>query len=319
MKKLFLGVMFIFVANILTAESYPIKRGTPAVSLSSGAVSILGTVPTNVQNFPTDYPNANLFTLLGSTPAVKIMDGNFALNLTTEGVPSVSTKSGIPVFFKGSTGASAMPIVVASASDGISNALVGVISTSENWGFNGVTWDRLRTCSESAKGTLCVSVSSSSHISDYTRATSTLTAVVKTNTDNISTYTNNTSTIIADMNGRIFNVMNYTQNTSTVIAEMNGRINSILNYTSWLSSNTPSNETGTLITGSGVFHGIVVNTAGVGSSVVVYDNTSVAGKKLGTIYTATDGLNVFPDAEFSTGLTYITSGATPADITILWK
>jgi hypothetical protein len=95
--------------------------------------------------------------------------------------------------------------------------------------------------------------------------------------------------------------------------------NIVQTYSSFSSSNTPSNEVGTVLTGSGVLHGIVVNTIGVGSTITVYDNTTNSGKKLCTVATTSLVPLLLYDAAVTNGITYESTGATPADITILWR
>lgn len=65
------------------------------------------------------------------------------------------------------------------------------------------------------------------------------------------------------------------------------------------------------------FVGIVVNTAGVTSSVTVYDNTLCTGTKIGTFSTLVQG-SVLVGARAGTGICVTTAGGTPADITVLW-
>lgn len=69
---------------------------------------------------------------------------------------------------------------------------------------------------------------------------------------------------------------------------------------------------------SGVFTGISVNTVGVTSSVIVYNNTTCTGTKIGTYSTiAQVVLNV--NALATTGICVTTAGGTPADITVLYQ
>lgn len=69
---------------------------------------------------------------------------------------------------------------------------------------------------------------------------------------------------------------------------------------------------------AGVFAGIAVNTVGVTSSVVVYNNTTCTGTKIGTYSTVAQVvLNV--NALATTGICVTTAGGTPADITILYQ
>jgi hypothetical protein len=89
-------------------------------------------------------------------------------------------------------------------------------------------------------------------------------------------------------------------------------------YTVNDSSNTPSNEVGTIVTGSGIFVGVTINTAGVGSTVKVYDNTTNSGKTFCNIDTTSKGTTFYNVGAYI-GITYESAGATPADITILYK
>lgn len=67
----------------------------------------------------------------------------------------------------------------------------------------------------------------------------------------------------------------------------------------------------------GVLKGISINTGGAGSSVVIYNNTAGSGAKIGTFSTATQGV-ITLNAAASVGITAVTSGGTPADITIYY-
>ena len=71
-------------------------------------------------------------------------------------------------------------------------------------------------------------------------------------------------------------------------------------------------------TGAGSFAGLVVNTAGAGSSATVYDNSACSGTKIGTFSTAAQA-SLPVAARFATGLCVTTSGGTPADVTVLWR
>jgi hypothetical protein len=115
-------------------------------------------------------------------------------------------------------------------------------------------------------------------------------------------------------------VSNISSGSVSILGNVNTTVaNTVQTYSSWLSSNTPSDEVGTLVTGAGVFHGVSVNTGGTNSTVTIYDNTTNTGKKLGTINTVSAGTNVIPDAAYSIGLTYETASGGAADITILWR
>ena len=71
----------------------------------------------------------------------------------------------------------------------------------------------------------------------------------------------------------------------------------------------------------GVFLGLSVNTPQAGDTASVYDNTACSGTLIGTFSTAAIGV-ITPapgGVAFSTGLCVTTSGATPANVTVLYK
>lgn len=80
-----------------------------------------------------------------------------------------------------------------------------------------------------------------------------------------------------------------------------------------------TNATTTLKTGVGVLRAICVNTKGATSTVNVFDNTAGSGTLIATMdTTAGVGCSTF-NAAFVTGLTVVTAGGTPADITVLYR
>ena len=84
------------------------------------------------------------------------------------------------------------------------------------------------------------------------------------------------------------------------------------------SHNFAANNAGLqLKTGTGVAAGITVNTAGLTSSVTLYDGTSTAGVKLGTFSTLAVGSLQF-NMGFTAGLFAVVAGGTPADVTVSW-
>lgn len=85
------------------------------------------------------------------------------------------------------------------------------------------------------------------------------------------------------------------------------------------SATTISTATTTLVkSGAGVFASLNINTGGVGSSATVYDSLTGSGTVLGVFSTAAQA--VLPvNLAFSTGLTVVTSGGTPANITIAYR
>lgn len=84
-------------------------------------------------------------------------------------------------------------------------------------------------------------------------------------------------------------------------------------------ANVAANATTTHKTGAGVLHTLTINTKGVTSAVVIYDNTAGSGTKIATIDTTLDTVTLCFDCAFATGLTTVTTGGTPADITVTWR
>jgi hypothetical protein len=86
-----------------------------------------------------------------------------------------------------------------------------------------------------------------------------------------------------------------------------------------LSLNAAANTTGAQVkTGNGTLVALNVNTAGLTSTVTFYDGTSTAGRKLGGFSTLALGrleLNLL----FTTGLFWVITGGTPADITVSYR
>lgn len=79
-----------------------------------------------------------------------------------------------------------------------------------------------------------------------------------------------------------------------------------------------ANATTPIFAGPGIFHGITVGTPGVTSSAVIYDSTTGSGTVIATVDT-TSAVSLVFDAHLETGLTVVTAGGTPADITITYR
>lgn len=91
--------------------------------------------------------------------------------------------------------------------------------------------------------------------------------------------------------------------------------------TAGISTTNISASTNTQVkTGAGSLIGLTINTGEAGAQAVAYDGTSAAGRKLGTYSLSAQGVLEFPGGgiPFTTGLFVVTSGATPADITVTW-
>jgi hypothetical protein len=69
----------------------------------------------------------------------------------------------------------------------------------------------------------------------------------------------------------------------------------------------------------GTFVGLTVNTAGTGSTAVVYNNTTCTGATIGTFTTAAQVALPSINATATTGICVTTAGAGAANITVLWR
>lgn len=70
--------------------------------------------------------------------------------------------------------------------------------------------------------------------------------------------------------------------------------------------------------GAGIIDRIIVNTAGAGSTLTLYDNTAASGTKIGTFTTAAQA-SLTINCAFATGLTAVTASGTAADITVIYR
>lgn len=92
------------------------------------------------------------------------------------------------------------------------------------------------------------------------------------------------------------------------VAQVNG--NSYANIT--------TATTTTVKSGAGVLDKIVVNSAGSGSTITIYDNTAGSGTKIGTATGAAQTTLTY-NVHFSTGLTIVTASGSAADITVSYR
>lgn len=83
-------------------------------------------------------------------------------------------------------------------------------------------------------------------------------------------------------------------------------------------TNIPTSTTTVVKSGSGFLHTLGINTIGTTSTVTVYDNTAGSGTVIG-IYSSVATACFTLDCKFTTGLTVVTAGAAPANITVTWK
>jgi hypothetical protein len=84
-------------------------------------------------------------------------------------------------------------------------------------------------------------------------------------------------------------------------------------------SNITTDKTTTLKSTPGYLHTVCVNTPAATGTITIYDNTSAAGTKVGTItsYASVPGCFTY-DVAFWTGLTIVTATAAP-DITVTFR
>lgn len=94
--------------------------------------------------------------------------------------------------------------------------------------------------------------------------------------------------------------------------------------------NITGNTTVTVKSGNGVIRGITINDNTTGGSIIVYDNTAASGTRIATFQIATPSGGLLSTsgqpsptyvtmaAEFTTGLTIVTSGSSSNNITIYY-
>lgn len=94
--------------------------------------------------------------------------------------------------------------------------------------------------------------------------------------------------------------------------------------------NITGNGTTTVKSGNGVVRGISINDNTTGGTITVYDNTAASGTKIATMQIGTPSGGLLSSsgqpgpnymtmtAEFSTGLTIVTSGSSNNDITVYY-
>jgi hypothetical protein len=85
-------------------------------------------------------------------------------------------------------------------------------------------------------------------------------------------------------------------------------------------SNLATNATTTIKSGAGFLHSITINTPGATSTATVYDSTAGSGTKIATINSApANAATLVFNVLFSIGLTVVTAGGTPADLTVVYR
>lgn len=98
-----------------------------------------------------------------------------------------------------------------------------------------------------------------------------------------------------------------------LVADDGAQVNAAFSFT-----NITTNTNTVVKASPGVFGGITINTAGTTSNVIVYNNTTCTGAKIGTFSSLTQGVLSAP-VNASVGICTTTAGGAAADITILWR
>lgn len=81
--------------------------------------------------------------------------------------------------------------------------------------------------------------------------------------------------------------------------------------------NLAANATTTLKRGTGSLHRIILNSAGSGNTITIYDNTAASGTIIATV-SPSSAQPLDYDLDFQFGLTIVISGGTPSNITVVY-
>ncbi len=79
-----------------------------------------------------------------------------------------------------------------------------------------------------------------------------------------------------------------------------------------------TNTTLTVKSGVGTLAAITVGVAGTATTVTIYDNTAASGSVIAVLNTAVNTTYTL-NTQFNAGLTVVTAGTTPADLSISYK
>lgn len=190
----------------------------------------------------------------------------------------------------------------AAASDAKANPTLGNV-LSFLMGFNGTTWDRLRTAVVTPSATL-------------TGILNTLNFAVYNASPTVRTEGQG-GPLQADTNGNLKSVI---QNPAVAVDDVNGKLVVEHRYSF---TNITTQTTTTVKSGAGLLHCITINTIGATGTITIYDNTTNSGTKIGTITLPAAGAGDMPtsilfDVSFGTGLTIVTATASN-DITVSYR
>jgi hypothetical protein len=218
-----------------------------------------------------------------------------------------------PFLIAGSDGTNVQNIVVAAqgSSDGVSTTTRTVQTAAFAQGFNGSTWDRLRTANGASNTTGTGLLGAGIMGFDGTNWQS---APVRTPADASSAVVG----LGVNSQDQVFNGTNWDRVRSLTAAAGVTGVLQTAEKTSF--GNINSNATTTLKSGAGVLHTITINKIGAtANTATVYDNTAGSGTVIAVIDTtiAAAPTRIF-DAAFGTGLTIVTATGTAADITVTY-
>jgi len=239
------------------------------------------------------------FTIRGSTQKristypcfIYISNGN-ADNMDVSSVLIIGTNSALPMGASASIGDIASESAGADAGSNTSNRLP---TSSRMYGFNGTTWDRLRTAITTVSATL------TGFLNTLPWAVYNTTPSTRTNgqggplqADTLGSLNVNLATKIAGED----------QTSDVMKTEMQGTFQNITTQT-----------TTTVKSGAGLLHAIIINTPVASAVVTIYDNTAGSGTLIGTItlpatLLSSGPITVLINGKFVTGCTIVTSGAT---------
>lgn len=169
-------------------------------------------------------------------------------------------------------------------------------------GFNGTTWDRLRTAVVAATATL------TGFLNALPWAIYNATPTVRTEAQG--------GPLQADTNGNLLGSLG----TKLAGEDLTNDVMKVEAQMTYLNITTAT--TTTVKSGSGLFNSLTINKQVATGVITIYDNTAASGTKIGTI-TAGAALLTDPplqtiyNVKFSTGLTIVTSQA--ADLTISYR
>jgi hypothetical protein len=105
----------------------------------------------------------------------------------------------------------------------------------------------------------------------------------------------------------------------TPAVSISGTVTTNSTTISYTYKNITGNATTVIKSGAGILKRITFNTPGTLSQMVVYDNSSGSGNKIGTINTTLGQATLDYDVSFSTGLTIVTTGTLAADVTVVYN